>query len=268
MADRVAAPRSARRAGSNDTPFDWDAATYDRIADPMTRWGADVLARLPLKGDETVLDAGCGSGRVTELLVRRLDAGRVVALDGSPAMLDEARRRLGAFGGRVRFVEADLLALTPEMLGTDTPVDAVLSTATFHWVLDHDRLFANLAAAMRPDALLVAQCGAAGNIATLIEAVASIGKERAGTWVYATAEETTARLERAGFEPVAVWTHPEPTPVEPGRELETYLETVCLRVHVAGLPEDERRPFITAVAAAMPEPVIDYVRLNIVARRR
>ena len=54
------------------TPRDWDAATYDRVADPQTRWGRVVLDRLPLAGDETVLDAGCGSGRVTELLAARL----------------------------------------------------------------------------------------------------------------------------------------------------------------------------------------------------
>ena len=56
-------------------PRDWDAATYDRVADPMTRWGAGVLDRLPLRGDERVLDAGCGSGRVTELLAERLPRG-------------------------------------------------------------------------------------------------------------------------------------------------------------------------------------------------
>jgi trans-aconitate 2-methyltransferase len=247
---------------------DWDAATYDRIADPMTRWGAEVLDHLPLHGDETVLDAGCGSGRVTELLLGRLDAGQVVALDMSASMLAEARRRLASFAERVTFVEADLLALVPATLGRHAPVDAVLSTATFHWVPDHDRLFANLAAVMRPGALLVAQCGAAGNIAGLLEAVASTGVERAGTWVYATPDETRARLDAAGFEPVSVWTHPESTRLAPGDELETYLETVCLRVHVADLTEHERGPFIAAVAAALPEPVIDYVRLNMVARRR
>ena len=64
---------------------DWDARTYDRVADPMTRWGMGTLARLPLAGDERVMDAGCGTGRVTEQLAERLPRGRVVALDGSPA---------------------------------------------------------------------------------------------------------------------------------------------------------------------------------------
>ena len=246
---------------------DWDAATYDRISDPMTRWGADVLARLDLRGDDTVLDAGCGSGRVTEMLLERLPTGRVVALDAARSMLDAARGRLGRFTGRVHFVEADLLELSTEVLGDDAPVDAVLSTATFHWVLDHDRLFANLGAVMRPGAALVAQCGAAGNIAGLLEAVRSTGTARVGAWLYATPDETRARLQGAGFDHIEVWTHPEPTPLAPGEELETYLETVCLRTHVAGMSRSERARFLTAVTAAMPEPVIDYVRLNITARR-
>jgi trans-aconitate 2-methyltransferase len=259
---------SAAHDGAGTSPSDWDAVTYDRISDPMTRWGVDVLARLDLRGDETVLDAGCGSGRVTEKLLERLSTGRVVAFDAAPSMLAEARKRLDRFAGRVRFVEGDLLGLSPDVLGPGAPVDAVLSTATFHWVLDHDRLFANLAAVMRPGAALEAQCGAAGNIARLLEAVRTTGADRAGTWLYATPEETRARLERAGFESVEVWTHPEPTRLAEGDDLETYLETVCLRAHVAGMSSAARARFLKDVAAAMPEPVIDYVRLNISARRR
>src|SRR6187431_1425343 len=94
-------------------PRDWDARTYDRVADPMTRWGAAVLDRLPLRGDERVLDAGCGSGRVTELLAERLPGGRVVALDGSSQMVAAARERLAPFGDRVEYVVADLLEPLP-----------------------------------------------------------------------------------------------------------------------------------------------------------
>lgn len=244
----------------------WDAATYDVVSDPMTRWGVGVLERLELEGSETVLDAGCGSGRVTEQLVARLPRGHVVGLDAAASMLDEARRRLEPFADRVSLVEADLLDLRPELLDGRAPVDAVLSTATFHWVLDHDRLFRNLAGVMRPGAVLEAQCGAEGNIARLLEAVRKVGGERAGTWTYASPEDTHRRLRDAGFTDIEVWTHPEPTPIEPGEPLETYLATVCLRVHVAEMRDDERHGFLAAVAAAMPEPVIDYLRLNISAR--
>jgi trans-aconitate 2-methyltransferase len=200
------------------------------------------------------------------MLLDRVVDGRVVALDAAPSMLTEARRRLARFAERVVFVEADLLALGPGLFGGWDPVDAVLSTATFHWVLDHDRLFANLAAVLRPGGRLVAQCGAAGNISRLMEAVRTTGLERTGAWYYATAEETHGRLEASGFTDIQVWTHPEPTPIEPA-ELGTYLETVCLRTLVAPMDPGERTTFLEAVAGALGEPVIDYVRLNIEARR-
>jgi trans-aconitate 2-methyltransferase len=246
---------------------DWDGARYDRLATPQTSWGRKVLDRLVLAGDETVLDAGCGSGRVTEALVARLPHGSVVALDASASMLAQARDRLDAAGDRVRFVQADLLSLTPAQLEADVPVDAVLSTATFHWVTDHDLLFANLARVLRPRGQLVAQCGAEGNIESVIRAVRSLGIERAGTWLYASPEETAQRLERAGFVDVKVWSHREPTRFAHGAELIDFLETVCLREHVGTLPPDERRPFAEKVAASLPDRTIDYVRLNIVARR-
>src|SRR6186997_1672759 len=125
----LAEPRAAR------TPHDWDGASYDRVAHPMTRWGSSVLDRLPLRGDETVLDAGCGSGRVTEQLAERLPDGEVVALDASPLMVEAARERLTRFGDRVTYAVADLGQTLP--IGAAS-VDAILSTATFHWVADHD----------------------------------------------------------------------------------------------------------------------------------
>ncbi len=240
---------------------DWDGATYDRIADPMTWWGTEVLGRLPLAGDETVLDAGCGSGRVTEQLLERLPEGRVIAADAAPSMLVEARRRLERFGDRVTFVECDL----GRPLRLDGPVDAVFSTATFHWVPDHDALFANLADVLRPGGRLVAQCGGAGNIASVRRAVAELGETWPGPWTFATPEETVPRMESAGFVDVEAWLHEEPTPLEPGEPMETFLATVVLRAHLDRLPEDQRTGFVHRVAERLPSPVLDYVRLNIAA---
>ena len=238
----AAALPSVGMAAQNDpmaSHREWDAATYDRVADPMTRWGAVVLDRLSLAGDETVLDAGCGSGRVTEMLLERLPHGRVVALDASANMLGEARRRLEPAGQRVDFVHADLLDLAPSMLGDDAPVDAVLSTATFHWVPDHERLFANLAAVLRPGGQLVAQCGGHGNIARLLAIARDLGEDRSGVWTYATPEETSARLSTAGFVDIEVWLHDEPTPFDTVEQLQEYLEAVCLRQTMEGHTRDE-----------------------------
>ena len=243
-------------------PRDWDARTYDRVADPMTRWGEAVLERLPLAGDERVLDAGCGSGRVTERLAERLPDGHVVALDGSPAMVDAARQRLARFGERVEYVVADLGQPLPI-----EPVDAILSTATFHWVPDHAALFRNLAAVLHPGGRLVAQCGGAGNIASIQRVLATIGDGWLGDVHFETAESTTRRLEAAGFDEIECWLTDEPTTFEPGEPLEAYLRTVVLGSHLSRMPPSEHDEFVRAVAAGLPEPRIDYVRLNIIARR-
>jgi trans-aconitate 2-methyltransferase len=246
---------------------DWDAVAYDRLSDPQLGWGTAVLERLALCGHETVLDAGCGSGRVTQKLLERLPGGRVVALDASSTMLSEARRRLGPAGERVAFVHADLLDLTAQTLGDDAPVDAVFSTATFHWIHDHERLFANLASVLRPGCRLVAQCGGAGNIASLLAIVHGLGVERAGVWNYASLPDTQRRLESAGFEDIHVWLHDEPTPFASTEQLTDYLETVCLRQSVGSMPAAQRTQLLRDVVSAMPDRVIDYVRLNIDARR-
>jgi trans-aconitate 2-methyltransferase len=242
---------------------DWNAASYDKVADPQARWGAEVLERLPLEGDETVVDAGCGTGRVTELLLARLPTGRVVALDASASMLERARERLARFGDRVSYVEADLERPLP----LAEPVDAVLSTATFHWVLDHDALFANLAAVLRPGGRLVAQCGGFGNIARFLGVARSVDPTFSKRHNFQTPEATRERLERSGFDQIETWLSEAPTRFETAADFEAFLETVCLRPHIDQLPLADRAPFRAAVAARIPDLTLDYVRLNITARR-
>lgn len=246
-----------------DMPRDWDARTYDRVADPMTRWGGAVLDRLLLRGDERVLDAGCGSGRVTEQLAERLPRGRVVALDGSPSMVEAARARLARFGDRIEYVVGDLGG----PLRLDEPVDAILSTATFHWVPDHDALFANLSVVIRPGGRLVAQCGGIGNIASIQRVLAGLGDGWLGPVHFETSLATERRLQAAGFVEVDCWLTDEPTSFEPGEPFESYLRTVVLGAHLERLPAAEHDAFVRSVATGLPDAQIDYVRLNIVARR-
>ena len=248
----------------NSGPREWDAETYDRVADPQFEWGMEVLGRLELSGEEAAVDAGCGSGRVTAELLERLPRGSVLAVDGSAAMVEKAHERLG---DRVSYLVADLAELE-----LAEPVDLVFSTATFHWIPDHDRLFARLRAALRPGGRLVAQCGGAGNVARHAEAIASVGArpefaphfaQAEGIWNFAGPEETIERLERARFSDVRCWLQPKP--VQPADPL-AFTSTVTLGPLLAQLPEEQRRPFAEAVLAASEQPlVLDYVRLNIEA---
>ena len=241
-------------------PHDWDAATYDRLPIPMTGWGLEVLERLELRGAETVLDAGCGTGKVTEALRERLPRGHVIALDASPSMIAQAVERLGA--DRMTYLTHDLMEPIPI-----DPVDAIFSTATFHWVPDHDRLFANLAAVLRPGGQLVAQCGGWGNLERVNAAAErAAGIDLAATKTYATPEETWTRLEAEGFVDIETWLQEAPIQL-PAEELESYLRTVILSGEVAKRSPEDADGFVRSVAKELGEPLIDYVRLNIMARQ-
>jgi trans-aconitate 2-methyltransferase len=250
------------------TVREWDGGVYDRISAPMEALGRAVLDRLQLNGDETVIDAGCGSGRVTEALLERLPRGRVIAIDASASMVAAARERLQGSGHgpeRVEVREENLLELEVQ-----EPVDAILSTATFHWILDHERLFARLRAALRPGGRLVAQCGGRGNIDVLRgvanevlarEPYAAHFRDWQPPWNYAGPEETKGHLLSAGFSSAECWLQPAPQQPEHPRE---FLSEIVLGPHYQQLPEDLREQFMDTVLTELGEPVVvDYIRLNI-----
>lgn len=242
---------------------DWNASAYDRVSDPQALWAEAVIDRLEVTGPVSILDAGCGSGRVTQLLLERFPEATVTGVDASPAMIDQARRRLEPFGARIRLIVGDLT----EPIDVAEPVDAVFSNAVFHWVADHETLFARLADAMRPGAVLSAQWGGAGNIASLLDALEDVGGAAPMRPNFASTGETALRLVDAGFAEVRTWSHAAPADFSTDAAFEEYLETVCLRCHLDLLEPADREGFVQRVAERLPGRRIDYVRLNATARR-
>lgn len=248
---------------------DWDAATYDRVADPQEEWGLEVLGRLDLRGDETALDAGCGSGRVTRHLLERLPRGRVIGVDASPSMIERARENLEPYGDRVELRVGDLLDLD-----LSAGVDVVFSNATFHWILDHQRLFTRLFEALRPAGRLGVQFGGEGNVAAWKRAIESAeGDERFSSYLrgmpdiqyFTSLGDTETRLQRAGFELDRIWL--EDKTVQPA-EPRAFVTSVGLNHHLERLPDHLHDSFVDSVLNSMSKPLtLEYVRLNISARR-
>ena len=253
---------------------EWNSSEYHRLSQPQVSWGKKVLARLKLRGDETVLDAGCGTGRLTADLLEGLPKGHAVGVDLSQNMLRAARDHLKGFGSRVSLVAADLKALPFGQV-----FDVIVSTAAFHWVLDHDLLFANLHRALRPGGRLHAQCGGGPNLARLRERMSDLARSPefapylAGSvepWLFQGAEEMKRTLRCAGFIEIETSMEAAPTVMEGRQQYVDFVRTVIVRTHMERLPgESERSRYIESLADASAEDdppfSLDYWRLNLSA---
>ncbi len=255
---------------------DWNARKYHQISLPQQDWGRRVLDRVSLSGDETVLDLGCGTGRLTALLAERVPRGRVVAFDRSSSMLFEAQPWLRSHAPRVIGIVMGDGASLPFLRA----FDVVFSTATFHWILDHGALFRSVITALKRGGRLEAQCGGGPNLAQLRTRADALAREPrfvrffegwSAPWYYADEETTRGRLAATGFEDIHVSLEPAPVAFESPSEFSEFIATVCIRPHLARLPLEDRASFtseLTMRATADPEPLtLDYWRLNISARR-
>ncbi len=254
--------------------MDWNAGIYHKVSEPQFEWGMAVLSRLTVEGSERVLDVGCGTGRLTRELARRVPRGRAIASDRSASMLEIAAPLLAE--DRVPVVRADAARLP-----FAEAFDVVFSTATFHWVLDHDELFASIFRALRPGGRLHAQCGGGPNLERLRCRAAGLLSQPAfcpyfgdawrEPWEYADPATSRARLERVGF--IDVHTSLESTPVAfaNASEFRIFVDHVCLRPYLSCLPPSLHDAFSTAIveqaAQDCPAFILDYVRLNLTARR-
>ena len=261
---------------SQSSSREWNSAVYHQLSGPQVSWGKKVLSRLRLRGDEVVLDAGCGTGRLTADLLEALPRGRVVGVDLSQNMLGSAREHLSPqFGDRVGLVACDLLHLPFEHA-----FDGIVSTAAFHWVLDHDRLFANLRRALVPGGWLEAQCGGGPNIASLrkrADALAATPKFAAffsgfrEPWLYQDAAPAAEGLRRAGFVAVETSLEAAPTILDGAEQYNEFVRNIILRRHLENIPSEElRAEFMTELTeqAAEDDPafLLDYWRLNLRGR--
>jgi trans-aconitate 2-methyltransferase len=239
----------------------WRGAQYDRVADPQHRWGLSVLDRLPENGVTRILDAGCGSGRVTEQVCEQFRKAEVVAIDSSASMLDAARERLVGQSSRVTLAQVDLEDSTAlRALGT---FNAVISTGTLHWVLDHGRLFSDLRQMMSNGGVFASQSGGEGSVEAVRTILVDLGIEWQSMNNYANADETCEHLVAAGFSGVECWMADESVVFDNHDSLRAYLLDGVIAPYVSSLAEPARKEVAAEVANRLPVAELRFVRLNI-----
>lgn len=230
----------------------WSPAAYAANSATQLAWARELIARLALRGDERVLDVGCGDGKISAELARALPRGSVLGVDSSPEMLRFARRKFPAREHpNLKFQFADARALN---LPADQ-FDIVFSNSALHWVDDHPAFLRGAAVALRAGGRLLVSCGGKGNAQDVFAAVRSTMRVnqfrkffRAMTAPYHfyRPEDYERWLPRFGFASHAVSMTEKLTQLDGPAALATSLRTTWLP-YTQRVPDVLREEFITSV---------------------
>jgi trans-aconitate 2-methyltransferase len=154
---------------SPGNPVAWDADDYARNSRMQEEYARKHLAQLELGGGETVLDIGCGDGRITAEIAQRVPRGRVIGIDSSPEMIATACRTQQPYRGNLSFevMDATALSFPPQF-------DLVFSTSALHWVKDHVAVLEGINRALKPVGKMYLTFGAKGTLSGLAPVMAAL----------------------------------------------------------------------------------------------
>jgi trans-aconitate methyltransferase len=139
----------------------WNANDYSRNSSAQESWAKELISKLSLKGHESLIDIGCGDGKITNEIAARLPAGLAVGIDSSGSMIELASSTYAR--DNLSFVLMDA-----ENIHLDRKFDVAFSNATLHWVKDHQAVLASLKKHMNPNGKILFQMGGKGNAQDIV----------------------------------------------------------------------------------------------------
>ena len=254
----------------------WNAADYAAHSAIQLAWARELMTRLDLRGDEHILDVGCGDGKITAELARAVPRGSATGLDASAAMIAYAREKFPALEFHV---------MDARRLQFPLQFDLVFSNAALHWVDDHAAFLRGAAAVLQPGGRLIVSCGGKGNGQPVVAALHAVMRRKRWRdyfrqmplpyFFYAPADYRNW-LQDANFRPQSVALTPKDAAYDGLTGLAAWLRTAWLP-YTQRVPESERGEFITAVAERYaathpPDPQgrlhVRMVRLEIDAAKK
>jgi trans-aconitate methyltransferase len=125
----------------------WDGQQYLNNSDLQYQWATSYIQKLKLRGDEKILDIGCGDGRVTAMIAQSLPNGLVLGIDASASMMQVARH----LKDRVHLGNLDFIKRDAVDLGFANEFDFIVSFSCFHWISNHDIALQEIEKALKPN---------------------------------------------------------------------------------------------------------------------
>jgi trans-aconitate 2-methyltransferase len=190
----------------NTMAFEFDGDEYSKTSAHQKEWGTRLIAELDLRGDEGVLDLGCGDGALTAQLAERVPNGAVLGIDASKGMIESTWKHLRS---NLTFELMDINELSFE-----NEFDVVFSNAALHWIKDHRRLLENVHHALKAGGFLRFNFAADGNCSHLYTVVreamalpeyAAYFENFDWPWYMPDLEEYEALLDQSSFTQREVW---------------------------------------------------------------
>lgn len=229
----------------------WNAADYAANSVVQQTWARELITRLNLRGDEHILDVGCGDGKVTAEIARVAPGGTATGIDASAEMIAFAKKTFppGKHANlRFRVMDARKIKLARRF-------DLVFSNAALHWVDDHEQFLRGAAEVLKPGGRLVVSCGGKGNAQDVF--VALRPEMRLAHWrqffrkipepyFFYTPEEYKKWLAKAGFQTNSLRLAPKDATYPGADGFATWLRTTWIP-YVQRVPESAREEFIAAV---------------------
>lgn len=152
--------------------YHWDAKDYHKSSAEQQKWARELISKFALKGNERVLDIGCGDGKVTAEIAKQLPNGSVLGIDNSEEMIKFARKNFPL----KRFSNLVFEVRDAKNLSFNGEFDVVFSNATLHWVIDHLSVLEGIKKSLKPSGKVLLQMGGRGNAAKILEVLETILK--------------------------------------------------------------------------------------------
>lgn len=259
---------------NNDLP--WDAIGYDKISSNVQlEWGRKLLEKRRWIGNEIVLDAGAGSGNLTNTLVEKVPSGWVYAVDSDSNMVQQAKSVLS------HWRNLEVIHSSMETVDLPVKVDIIFSNSALHWILNQENVFSHFWQLLKPNGELLIECGGHGNLDRALSIIFRTVKSNQfseyfsnwkQTWHFPKKDDTTRLLQKAKFGDIRVNLSYLDMGFSDRESFANFVKTVIMKAFLGYITDAKKKDqflnmFLDEFERSYGNWSLDFTRLNILAKK-